>query len=200
MRFFSANRYPNANQKPTHSNNPLHDLIEVCRGIDRELNGEFEVVFVVDGRPDQLFELLARVIASKPFRSQLILLSRNLGSFAAIRCGLKEAQGETFGVMAADLQEPPELMIEFAKKLKFDQCDFVVGFHEHRKNPLISCLFSLGFWRAYKHRAKAFSNASTSWPKMYQPEAPTRSTAVCTAGPQSAHWRLKSFSTITALS
>jgi len=128
----------------------IDDLIEACRGIDRELKGEFEAVFVVDGSPDKSFELLARALASKPFRSQLILLSRNFGSFAAIRCGLKEAQGETFGVMAADLQEPPELMIEFAKKLKADQCDVVVGYREHREDPLISRLFSLGFWRVYK--------------------------------------------------
>ena len=71
----------------------IDDLVNVCRELDHELQGEFEVIFVVDGSPDQSFELLAQALSAKSFRAQLILLSRNFGSFAAIRCGLMEAKG-----------------------------------------------------------------------------------------------------------
>ena len=37
----------------------------------------------------------------------VLLLSRNFGSFAAIRAGLEVAEGQSFAVLAADLQEPP---------------------------------------------------------------------------------------------
>ena len=42
--------------------------------------------------------------------AKLLEMSRNFGAFAAIRAGLIEARGPYFAVMAADLQEPPELV------------------------------------------------------------------------------------------
>ena len=43
-------------------------------------------------------------------RSTFIELARNFGSFAAIRAGMTHARGPHFAVMAADLQDPPELV------------------------------------------------------------------------------------------
>jgi glycosyltransferase involved in cell wall biosynthesis len=128
----------------------IDDLLGACRALNGELKGDLECIFVVDGSPDRSFELLAKGLSVKPFRSQLILLSRNFGSFAAIRCGLKEARGHFFGVMAADLQEPPELILEFNRFLREDRCDVVVGYREHRQDPLIPRVLALGFWRVYR--------------------------------------------------
>src|ERR1035438_10184605 len=75
--------------------------------------GEFEVVFVVDGSPDRCLEILRERLPGLPLRSQLLSLSRNFGSFAAIAAGLERAHGEAMAVMAADLQEPPELILQF---------------------------------------------------------------------------------------
>src|SRR5262245_12825293 len=62
-----------------------------------------------------------------PFYSQLILHSRNFGSFAAIRTGLRAARGEYFGVITPDLQESPELLVSFLEKLIDNIHDVVVG-------------------------------------------------------------------------
>jgi glycosyltransferase involved in cell wall biosynthesis len=51
--------------------------------------------------------LLSERLPAMLFAWQLIELSRNFGSFAAIRQGLALARGEFIAVMAADLQEPP---------------------------------------------------------------------------------------------
>jgi glycosyltransferase involved in cell wall biosynthesis len=48
---------------------------------------EFEVVFVVDGSPDRSFDILRERLPLLPLRTQLISLSRNFGSFAAIAAG-----------------------------------------------------------------------------------------------------------------
>jgi glycosyltransferase involved in cell wall biosynthesis len=64
------------------------------------------------------------------FDSQLLLLARNFGSFAAIREGLREAKGDYLAVMAADLQEPIELMERFFTALAADEADVVVGSRE----------------------------------------------------------------------
>ncbi|MBK8289475.1 MAG: glycosyltransferase [Cellvibrionales bacterium] len=73
-----------------------------------------------------------------PFRSQLLLHSRNYGSFAAIRVGMQVANGDFFAVMAADLQEPPELALEFFRLLEADEADVAVGTRDARNDPLRS--------------------------------------------------------------
>lgn len=67
----------------------------------------FEIVYVVDGSPDLCYTLLLDEVKSLDYPAQLLAHSRNFGSFAAIRAGLKSARGSYFAVMAADLQEPP---------------------------------------------------------------------------------------------
>lgn len=88
-------------------------LIKALEEMSLDLDKKMEVVFVVDGSPDSSFELIKRALDNLPFAAQLICHSRNFGSFPAIRTGLAMAKGNFFGVMAADLQEPPELLVEF---------------------------------------------------------------------------------------
>src|SRR5579862_2825378 len=68
-----------------------------------------EVVLVDDGSPDRCGPIVEKKLAEWKMRAQLIRLSRNFGSFAAITAGLAGAQGDYCAVLAADLQEPPEL-------------------------------------------------------------------------------------------
>jgi polyisoprenyl-phosphate glycosyltransferase len=125
-------------------------LIDVLSEMNKSLNNEMEVVFVVDGSPDKSFELLKNAIEQLDFPAQLLAHSRNFGSFAAIRTGLIAARGEYFGVMAADLQEPPELLVTFFKSLSADECDVAVGTREGRKDPFLSRMASSIFWGVYR--------------------------------------------------
>lgn len=125
-------------------------LLEAMEGIAGKLQGRLEVVFVVDGSPDASFLLLQDGLAGSSFDAQLILLSRNFGAFAAIRCGLRHATGQSIGVMAADLQEPPELMLEFFDALTNRPLDVVFGQRLGRADPGLSTLASNLFWAAYR--------------------------------------------------
>lgn len=109
-----------------------------------------EVVFVVDGSPDDSYGALLAALPNAPFRSQLLRHSRNFGSFAAIRTGLAAARGETIGVMAADLQEPAELMVEFHRILSSGDVDVAVGRRVARNDPALSSLSSRAFWGLYR--------------------------------------------------
>lgn len=125
-------------------------LIEALKSMDDELNGLMEVVFVVDGSPDQSYTILRDEIEKLNFPAQLLAHSRNFGSFPAIRSGLEAARGEYFGVMAADLQEPPELLITFFKALHENECDVAIGTRISRNDPFISRLSSGFFWGLYR--------------------------------------------------
>lgn len=82
----------------------IRDLLQALDVLTRSLAGKTEVVFVVDGSPDRSGELLQQNLTLCTFPARLLFHSRNFGSFAAIRTGLVYARGDSFAVMAADLQ------------------------------------------------------------------------------------------------
>lgn len=125
-------------------------LLDAVENINRATKGEFEAVFVIDGSPDRCYEFLRDALPTCSFSSQLILLSRNFGSFPAIRVGLAKGGGERFAVMAADLQEPPELVLEMNRALIEENVDVVVGVRESRQDPLLSRLPAQIFWALYR--------------------------------------------------
>jgi len=136
----------------------IPDLLMALRGISKRLDTALEVVFVVDGSPDQSFQRLASELPTLPFKSRLIALSRNFGSFAAIRVGLEKASGPYFAVMTADLQEPDDLIVAFFEELAKDETDVVVGARLSRDDPFLSKATSQVFWFLYR--------------KLVQPELP----------------------------
>ena len=125
-------------------------LVLALTSMNRDLDGQMEAVFVVDGSPDQSFALLREHIERLDFPAQLLVHARNFGSFPAIRTGLRAARGDYFGVMAADLQEPPELLVAFFKALAADECDVAIGTRDARADPASSRLASSLFWGMYR--------------------------------------------------
>lgn len=125
-------------------------LLEAVEGLHETLGGELEVVFVVDGSPDDSLLILGQRLPEAGFQSQLLALSRNFGSFAAIRAGLEVARGEFFAVMAADLQEPPTLVIEFYEKLRTGDYDVAIAQRTGRDDPSMTNLSSRMFWGFYR--------------------------------------------------
>ncbi|SRR5579871_4599006 len=126
------------------------DLLAAIGKLSIDLNRQMEAVFVVDGSPDNSWELLETGTLDAPWPTQLLGHSRNFGSFAAIRSGLAAARGEYCAVMAADLQEPPELVLSFFKGLTAGECDVAIGMREGRGDPLIMRVASRLFWGLYR--------------------------------------------------
>ena len=125
-------------------------LFAAVSGIAAATPGEFECVFVVDGSPDRSGERLGELLPGADFKSTLLLLSRNFGSFAAIRAGLKAVDADYYAMMAADLQEPPELVLEFFRSLREEPVDVVIGVREARADPAAGKLAAKGFWALYR--------------------------------------------------
>ncbi len=102
-------------------------LVEAVEGIGERVEGGLEAIFVIDGSPDDSRRRLAEALGESGLEGRIIEHSRNFGSFAAIRTGMSLARGESIAVMAADLQEPSELAIEFLERLNGGEVDVVVG-------------------------------------------------------------------------
>jgi len=128
----------------------IPDLLATLEELSRGEGEAFEVVFVVDGSPDRSLDLLREMLPRAGFPSKVLCLSRNFGSFAAVRAGLAAGSGDIFAVMAADLQEPPELVLSFREALETGQYDVAVGCRDSRSDPLRDRLFSSTFWGLYR--------------------------------------------------
>jgi glycosyltransferase involved in cell wall biosynthesis len=128
----------------------LGRVLERLEDMSGRLDGPLEAVFVVDGSPDGSLLVLRKLLPGSAIASQLVAHSRNFGSFAAIRTGMAAARGQVVATMAADLQEPPELVEQFFGLLSSGDHDVAVGRREGRSDPTLSRLLSTTFWSIYR--------------------------------------------------
>lgn len=134
---------------PVYRNRDSIDaLVSTVEKIETQVEGALEVIFVIDGSPDDSAERLLQALQTGKLDARLVEHSRNFGSFAAIRTGMELARGNHIAVMAADLQEPPELVVEFLSRLASGDVDVVVGERASRddRGDTISKLY----WRLYR--------------------------------------------------
>lgn len=128
----------------------IPELLAELQGLNQALAGALELVFVVDGSPDRCHELLRTLLPRTGLDATLVLLTRNFGAFAAVRMGLQQARGDTFAVMAADLQEPPELVLRMQAVLAEGQADVVVAERSGRHDPFWQRWQAALFWSLYR--------------------------------------------------
>src|SRR3982751_2728795 len=108
----------------------------------------FEYVMVDDGSADHSFAILQAEAAADP-RVRALRLSRNFGSNPAILAGLSYARGDACVVIAADLQDPPELIPELIGRWQGGS-DIVLAARRSRDDPLASRLFAAAFNRLFR--------------------------------------------------
>ncbi len=73
---------------------------------------EFEYIFVDDGSKDGTFNALIKIYEEYSHKVKVIKLSRNFGANNASYCGICNSTGDCCVVLAADLQDPPELIAQ----------------------------------------------------------------------------------------
>ncbi|WP_091013146.1 MULTISPECIES: glycosyltransferase family 2 protein [Paenibacillus] len=101
---------------------------------------DLEFVFVDDGSKDKSLELLLEA-RDQDQRIKVVKLSRNFGSMAAIQAGLAYATGDCVGIIAADLQDPPEMFREMLDHWKIGK-KVVLGTRSDREESFSQKLFS----------------------------------------------------------
>lgn len=93
----------------------MRSLLDKIMKTGSGVNDDAEVILVNDGSRDGSAEVLDE-IAKKDPRFRVLHFSRNFGHQTAITAGLEWASGDTVTVMDADLQDPPEVILEFIQK------------------------------------------------------------------------------------
>lgn len=126
----------------------LAPLFDALGEVERELRGRdlaLQLIFVDDGSDDDSWNELSRIKEARP-ATTLIRLTRNFGSVAAIRTGLRYVEGDAFAFLAADLQDPPALLVDMSDRwLAGDR--FVIAERESRSDAMLSRMLSrIYYW------------------------------------------------------
>lgn len=96
------------------------------------ITDDFELIIVNDGSPDDSLELALALGESDP-RITILDLARNFGHHKAMMTGLAYANGDLVFLIDSDLDEDPELLGLFHKRLLQGDCDVVYGFQKERR-------------------------------------------------------------------
>lgn len=121
----------------------LPDLFKELAGLEQrllEIGLGLELIFVNDGSGDNSLEELLKIKAQRP-ATKVVSLSRNFGATAACKTGCKFVTGDVFGVLAADLQDPPEQILRMAEQWLAGH-KFVISTRATRGDPLLTRLLA----------------------------------------------------------
>lgn len=115
--------------------------------ISEEMDSDFELIFVDDGSIDKTLDVL-KGFSQSDKSVRYISFSRNFGKEAAMYAGLEASTGDLVAVMDADLQDPPELLIDMYNEIKNNNYDVVAAKRRNRKGePVIRSFFARKFYK-----------------------------------------------------
>lgn len=126
----------------------LPHLFEALVGVEKKLlekNVEMELIFVDDGSGDgSLKELLK--IKERRQNTKIIKLTKNFGAVHASKTGLQFVTGDCFLSLAADLQDPPELIPRMVDRW-LQGAKFILCKRTNRVDPAMSKLFAYIYYK-----------------------------------------------------
>ncbi|MEK8179020.1 glycosyltransferase family 2 protein [Flavobacterium buctense] len=131
----------------------FEQLIQRLKGVISSTSFSCEVILVNDGSSDQTAELIEK-ICKEDNRFTGIILSRNYGHQLAVSAGLANVRGKRGAmIIDGDLQDPPELIINFYKLL-IDGYDVIYAIRKNRKESF----FKKKAYNLYYRLQKKISN------------------------------------------
>ena len=102
---------------------------------------DYELVFVNDGSRDNTYALLLQ-LAQKDKAVKVIHFSRNFGHQCAVTAGINHCNGDLAVIIDADLQDPPEVILDMLEIQKKEEADVVYGVRKKREGESWFKLFT----------------------------------------------------------
>ncbi|MEN4042446.1 MAG: glycosyltransferase family 2 protein [Anaerolineaceae bacterium] len=133
--------------------NEQESLAELYRRISAimDTTGEpWELVLVNDGSTDRSEEMI-RGLARQDGRVRPVLFARNFGHQIAVTAGLDYARGQAVVIIDADLQDPPELILEMIEKWR-EGYEVVYAVRSGREGESWFKTFTASFFYRLIHR------------------------------------------------
>jgi glycosyltransferase involved in cell wall biosynthesis len=126
----------------------IQELVARLGEVMDALDGDAEAVLVDDGSRDRTHELMLDAARTDP-RIRIVRLSRNFGHQLALTAGVDLASGDAVIVMDADLQDPPEVVLELTKRWR-EGYDVVYAVRDVREGETrFKRMTATAFYRAF---------------------------------------------------
>ncbi|MFN8388353.1 MAG: glycosyltransferase family 2 protein [Anaerolineales bacterium] len=93
----------------------LPELYRRVKEVMDQTREPWELILVDDGSSDESSDMI-RALAKEDQRVRPVIFARNFGHQVAVTAGLDYSRGEAVVIIDSDLQDPPELILEMAKK------------------------------------------------------------------------------------
>jgi dolichol-phosphate mannosyltransferase len=125
----------------------LPHLFEKLRSVESELKSrsvDLQLIFVDDGSGDDSLERLLEIKYQRT-ATTVLKLSRNFGAIQAIKAGLPYISGDCFTWIAADLQDPPSLIVSMVDAW-LNGSKFVICTRAERDDPAVTRVWSSLFY------------------------------------------------------
>ena len=103
---------------PCYNEEEVIDIfLETITPILNRSSLSYEIIFINDGSKDNTLNII-KIAKSKYNQIRIINFARNFGKESALTAGLDFSLGEVIIPIDVDLQDPPELILEFLEKWK----------------------------------------------------------------------------------
>lgn len=119
----------------------LPELVAQLEPVMRRIGGDFEVVLINDGSPDQSWDVIVELAAARPWLRGIRMM-RNYGQHNALLCGLRSARFDKVVTLDDDLQHPPEHIPTLLAKLD-EGYDVVYGTPAEGQHGFVRNLLSV---------------------------------------------------------
>jgi len=127
----------------------LEGFIAQATAVARGIGGDdYELIFVIDGSPDDSLEFL-RARQANDAHIAIVDLSRNFGHHQAAWCGLHVARGERVFIIDCDLEVAPGILGTFYERMQATRADVVYGYQVKRSGAAARKTLGDLFWRAF---------------------------------------------------
>lgn len=125
---------PTKNEEDT-----LEKLYQRIDAVMRKIKTSYEIIFVDDGSTDRSFEKMKLLKKKNDSKIAIIKHRGNWGKSTALQSGFRISRGNIIITMDADLQDTPEEIPNFIKKIE-EGYDLVSGWKKVRHDPLSKTL------------------------------------------------------------
>ena len=109
---------------------------------------QYEIIFVDDGSQDDSLDIAIELTELDP-NIITIELSQNFGHHKAIMTGLRKATGDYVFFVDSDLQERPNLLVDFYQTLIKENVEVVYGIQESRRGSLFEKISGSLFYKLF---------------------------------------------------
>jgi len=129
----------------------IHEMMKRITATMEKVTPRWEVIYVNDHSPDNAKKVLAEIAKNEP-RLTVVSHARNFGAQVAFTTGLLQASGDAVVIMDGDLQDPPELIEDFAR-VWISGYDVVYGIRAKRHEGMVRNVGYKLFYRLFKKMA-----------------------------------------------